>query len=189
MRGNVLDPGVKRRLDVAVDKVRSRMAHLKQAAARESRQRLVNFDQALCQVEAARAAGIVDAPLLDAAAVMQSELQGILGKERALRDRATSALGTRGTNRVDWIAQINQGEASRAMLMLDLEIVLGLESPPVLAQARRMRQLARLAEAMKNRTTAQTPQALLSSLLGTAGPPAINIDARMRAIVDALGTT
>lgn len=186
MRGNVLDPGVKRRLDVAVDKVRSRMAHLKQAAARESRQRLVNFDQALCQVEAARAAGIVDAPLLDAAAVMQSELQGILGKERALRDRATSALGT---NRVDWIAQINQGEASRAMLMLDLEIVLGLESPPVLAQARRMRQLARLAEAMKNRTTAQTPQALLSSLLGTAGPPAINIDARMRAIVDALGTT
>ena len=182
-RGNALDPAAKRRLDVAADKVRSHMAHLKQVAARVSLQRMVNFDQALCRVEAARAAGIVDAPLLDAAVVMQSELQSLLGKERALRDRATSALGT---NKVDWQARINQGEASRAVLMIDLEIVLGLESPPALTQARRMRQLARLAEAMKNRTTAQTPQALLSSLLGAAAPPASDNDARLRAIVGAL---
>ena len=182
-RGNALDPAAKRRLDVAVDKVRSRVAHLKQAAARESLQRLVDFDQALCRVEAARAAGIVDAPLLDAAVVMQSELQGILSKERAMRDRATSVLGT---NKVDWQARIKQGEASRAVLMIDMEIAFGLESPPTLAQARRMRQLTRLAEAMKNRTAAQTPQALLSSLLGTAGPPAGDNDARLRAIVGAL---
>ncbi len=184
-RDNALDPAAKRRLEVAVDKVRSRMAHLKQAAARESLQRLVNFDQALCRVEAARAAGNVDAPMLGAAVLMQSELQAILGKERALRDRATSALEI---NSVDWLAQINHGEASRAVLMIDLEIVLGLESPPALAQARRMRQLARLAEALKHRATAQTPVAMLSSLLGTAGPPAGDDDTRLRAIVAALDT-
>ncbi|HEY4374275.1 MAG TPA: hypothetical protein VGN52_20295, partial [Burkholderiales bacterium] len=72
---------------------------------------------------------------------------------------------------------------SRQALLLDLELTLGIDSPPELAQARRARQMERLADAMKNRASGKSAEEMFDALLAL---PAAHSDAsvvRLTAII------
>ena len=87
-----------------------------------------------------------------------------------------------------WQAQAKKTQQERDALLLELEIVLGLPSPPELEGERRMRMLKRLAESKNSRSTPplmapDAPKAvekLLALPLAMQG-----VQARVEAVVDA----
>lgn len=79
---------------------------------------------------------------------------------------------------------LSAGKAVRAALLLDLEIALGLPSPPAHADARRDRQLAQLQQHFGAASSAaQEPESLVAQWYATAATPDPEQDARMAAIV------
>ena len=90
-----------------------------------------------------------------------------------------------------WRAQVEKTQAERDALLMELEIVLDLPSPPALATERRMRMLKRLAESKNSRSTpplmaadaAKAVEKLLAMPMATQG-----VEARVQAVVKAAGT-
>ena len=88
---------------------------------------------------------------------VRAEIQGMLAEGEKLDARVSARLAAleaaalRGPEA--WRAQTQQLQSERDALLLELEIVLGLPSPPALESERRMRMLKRLAESKNSRLT------------------------------------
>ena len=74
----------------------------------------------------------------------------------------------------------------RAELLLDLELVLDLPSPPEQADARRMRQLARLKQRFSSGISDESPEQAVVRWYALAAHDDANHDGRMALIVRAL---
>ncbi|MFM9966897.1 MAG: DUF349 domain-containing protein [Burkholderiales bacterium] len=88
---------------------------------------------------------------------LRSEIQGMLAEGEKLDPRVSARLSAleaaakRGPEA--WRAESQKMQVERDALLLELEIVLGLPSPPALEAERRMRMLKRLAESKNSRST------------------------------------
>ena len=173
----------RKRFDDAVARARNRIDSLKREAAAAVAGKLLAFDTALSNVEQAQAEGKTDIDTASLAA-QQEELAKALARHKGLKARAERILkGNASGSAADWAKLVTAGGHSRAALLLDLEMTLGIDSPPELAQARRTRQLERLADAMKNRAPARTPDEMFEALLALPAAPSEQNVVRVAAIV------
>lgn len=178
------DHGARRRFDEAVARARSRIDSLKREAAAAVAGKMLAFDAELSKLEQAQAEGssINAAPL----AAQMEELGKPLSRHKGLKARAERVIKG-GAVPADWAKLMAAGSASRLTLLLDLELTLGVESPAELAQARRARQMERLADAMKNRgASAKSPEEMLDALLALPASPSEGNVVRLAAIVASL---
>jgi hypothetical protein len=174
------DHGARRRFDEAVARARARIDSLKREAAAAIAGKMLAFDTELCKLEQAQAeGGTVDAAPL---AAQMEELGKPLSRHKGLKARAERVIKG-GAVPADWSKLMAAGSASRATLLLDLELTLGVESPPEFAAARRTRQMERLADAMKNRAAARSPEEMLDALLALPASPSEGNVVRLAAIV------
>lgn len=130
------------------------------------------------------AAGAAELPLEAIAAETRSawsELAALPHKtEQLLAQRLAAAASVTP-------ALLGAGHAARAAMLLDLEIVLGMPSPQVHAEARRTRQLAQLQQHFgATSADAQQPERLVAHWYATAATPDAEQEARMAAIVHRL---
>ena len=130
-----------------------------------------------------------DTPDMEA---IRAEIQAMLPEGEKLDSRvlariaALEAAAKRGPEA--WRAESQKMQTERDALLLELEIVLGLPSPPALETERRMRMLKRLAESKNSRSTPplmapDAPKAvekLLAMPLAMQG-----VQARVEAVIDA----
>jgi hypothetical protein len=174
-----VEGGARKRFDDALARARNRIDQLKREAAAAVAVKLLAFDTTLCKLEQSRAGS---EPEIDTTGIVaqQAELAGAIARHKGLKARAERAITGTPT---DWAKLVTGGTQARAALLLDLELTLGIESPAELSQARRARQLERLAEAMKNRAPAKPPEELLDALLALpAAPSDVNV-VRLTAVV------
>jgi hypothetical protein len=145
---------------------------------------MLAFDTELCKLEQAQADGnTVDAAPL---AAQMEELGKTLSRHKGLKARAERIIKGSAAP-ADWAKLMAAGSASRTTLLLDLELTLGVDSPPELAAARRARQMERLADAMKNRgASAKSPEEMLDALLALPASPSESNVVRLTAIVASL---
>ncbi|MDB5803033.1 MAG: hypothetical protein JWN73_355 [Betaproteobacteria bacterium] len=177
------DNGARKRFDDAVARARNRIDGLKREAAAAIAGKLLAFDAALCKIEQSQAEG-ASASEMDIAAVtaQQEELAKSLSRHKGLKARAERvAKGTAAP--ADWSKLVAAGSQTRLTLLLDLELTLGVDSPPEFASARRMRQLERLADAMKNRAVAKTAEEMFEALLAIPAAPSESSMVRLAAVV------
>lgn len=128
-------------------------------------------------------------------AAIRAEVQGMLADGEKLDTGVVSrisALEKAAAAGPDaWRAQVEKTQAERDALLMELEIVLDLPSPPALAADRRMRMLKRLAESKNSRSTpplmaadaARAVEKLLAMPMAMQG-----VEARVQAVVKAAGT-
>jgi hypothetical protein len=176
------DGASRKRYDDAVARARNRIDALRREAAAAVAGKLLAFDTELSRFEQAQAEGAAyDTAAL---ATQQEELGKALARHKGLKSRAERILkGVPVGASADWAKLVAAGNHTRANLLLDLELTLGLDSPPDLAQARRTRQLERLAESMKNRAPAKPSEELLDALLALPAAPSEANVVRLAAIV------
>jgi hypothetical protein len=178
------DNASRKRFDDAVARARNRIDSLKREAAAALAGRMLAFDTELCKLEQAQADGnTVDAAPL---AAQMEELGKTLSRHKGLKARAERIIKGSAAP-ADWAKLMAAGSASRTTLLLDLELTLGVDSPPELAAARRARQMERLADAMKNRgASAKSPEEMLDALLALPASPSESNVVRLTAIVASL---
>ena len=103
---------------------------------------------------AEQALGNGDTPDIDA---VRAELQAMLAEGEKPDARVVARLASlEAAVKIGpdaWRAQAQKTQTERDALLLELEIVLGLPSPPALDAERRMRMLRRLAESKNSRST------------------------------------
>jgi hypothetical protein len=120
----------------------------------ENRKRAAVAAQLAVVERAEQALGNGTTPDIDS---VRAELQAMLAADEkpdakvAARLAALEAAAKLGPDA--WRAQAQKTQGERDALLLELEIVLGLPSPPELEAARRMRMLKRLAESKNSRAT------------------------------------
>lgn len=175
------DNAARKRFDDAVARARTRIDQLKREAAAALAGKLLALDAALCRIEEQQAGGIGE---IDTAALaaQQEEIARALSRHKGLKARTERALKG-GAVAGDWANLVKAGGQSRLALLLDLELTLGIDSPAELAQARRARQMERLADAMKNRAAGKSPEEMFDALLAL---PSAHSDAsvvRLTAII------
>jgi DNA repair protein SbcC/Rad50 len=153
------DRGAERQFDDALEAANKQLKHLRRDKARGAWRALAYLDTALTALEAMPG----DPGLLAAAEAAKSACDAKLLTHSGIATRLKAALaGSRPS--------LAKGAPVKAELMIDLEMALDLSSPPDETAARRARQLAQLANAMKNRTARPEPTALFLDFLGTPGP-------------------
>ena len=120
----------------------------------ENQQRAVAAARLAVVERAERVLGDGSTPDMDA---VRAELQGMLAEGEKLDTRVVSRLAAlEAAVKIGpdaWRAQAQKTQGERDALLLELEIVLGLPSPPELEAERRMRMLKRLAESKNSRLT------------------------------------
>lgn len=128
-------------------------------------------------------------------AAIRAEVQGMLAEgeklDAGVLTRITALEKAAAAGPDAWRAQVEKTQAERDALLMELEIVLDLPSPPALAADRRMRMLKRLAESKNSRSTpplmaadtAKAVEKLLAMPMATQG-----VEARVQAVVKAAGT-
>lgn len=175
------DNAARKRFDDAVARARGRIDQLKREAAAALAGKLLALDATLCRIEEQQAAGGAE---IDTAALtaQQEALSKALSRHKGLKARTDRALKG-GAVAADWPSLVKAGGQSRAALLLDLELTLGIESPPEFAQARRTRQMERLADAMKNRAAAKSAEEMFDALLALPAAPSEANVVRLTAIV------
>ena len=155
----------------------------------ENQQRAAAAARLAVVERAEQALGNGDTPDIEA---VRAELQGMLAEGEKLDARVTARLAAlEAAVKIGpdaWRAQARKTQTERDALLLELEIVLGLPSPPELETERRMRMLKRLAESKNSRSVAplmapDAPKAvekLLAMPLAMQGAKA-----RVEAVIDA----
>ena len=177
------DPGMRKRFDDAVARARNRIDALRRNAAAAVAGKLLAFDVSLSKVEQAQAEGATGIDTSALAAQLE-ELAKTLARHKGLKARAERIVkGASAGVPADWAKLVAAGSHTRGTLLLDLELTLSIESPPELAQARRTRQLERLAEAMKNRSPAKSAEEMLDALLSLPAAPSDSNVVRLATIV------
>jgi len=161
-------------------RVAERTAELRQER-RTTRYTLLAQRSALAhRVEAAAASGGAGDELLEQVREAWAALPGLDGDaERAMKARLDAA--HRATP--DSLAE---GSRSRADLLLDLELRLELPSPPEQADARRMRQLARLKQRFSAGGSDESPEQAVVRWYAIAAHEDADQDARMALAVRAM---
>lgn len=156
----------------------------------DEKQRAVTAQRMAVVERAEEALGRGESP--DFAAI-RAELQGMLAENEKLDARIAARLdalekgAARGADA--WREEALKKQAERDALLLELEIVLNLPSPPALEAERRMRMFKRLAESKNSRLTpplmadgaAKALEKLLALPLATQG-----VEPRVQAVSDAV---
>lgn len=173
------DGASRKRYDDALARARNRIDALRREAAAAVAGKLLTFDAELCKLELAQSQG--ETPDTAPLAAQLEELGKAVARHKGFKARADRAI--KGPVPADLAKQVAAGSTARAALFLDLELTLGIDSPPELAQARRTRQLERLAESMKNRAPAKPAEELLDALLALPAAPSESNVVRLAAIV------
>jgi len=175
------DNAARKRFDDGVARARTRIEQLKREAAAAVAGKLLAFDAALCRIEQAQAEGATEIDLA-AIAAQQEELAKALSRHKGLKARGERIVKGAAAP-AEWGKLVQAGGQTRLTLLLDLELTLGVDSPPEMAQARRTRQLERLADAMKNRAVAKTAEEMLDALLALPAAPSESNVVRLAAVV------
>jgi len=182
---------VEQKYSAARTAVMDRIAAIRRQA--EDDKRAAAFARLAVVERAEQALGSGGTPDLDA---VRAELQSSLNEGEKLDATVTARLASleaalkAGPDA--WRAQADKTQAERDALLLELEIVLNLPSPPELQSERRMRMLKRLAESKNSRSTPplmapDAPKAIARLL---ALPMAMHgAQARVEAILGAAGTS
>jgi hypothetical protein len=150
---------------------------------RAGRYALLAQKSALAQrVETVAASGGVPDELLAQAREAWRALPMLDGEaERALKARLDAACAASPDS-------LANGFRLRAELLLDLELALDLQSPPAHAEARRMRQLARLKRRFSAESSDANPEQTVVRWYALAAHEDAEQDARMAVVVHALST-
>jgi hypothetical protein len=152
------DRGAERQYDDAIEAARKQLTALKRDKQRGAWRMLAALDTALTALEttpgdeALKASADTARVACDAKQVAHA---GLVARVKAAHAGAPLVA--------------TKGAPTKADLMLDLEMALDLSSPPEEATARRARQMAQLANAMKNRTARAEPTALFMDFMAIRG--------------------
>ena len=170
-------------------------ANARIAAIRGEQEALVRAAAAARMAVVERAEQALAAGSTPDIAALRTEIEGMLGEGEKLDagvvTRLAALVKAAAAGPDAWRAQVEKTQAERDALLMELEIVLDLPSPPALAGDRRMRMLKRLAESKNSRSTpplmaadaAKAVEKLLAMPMATQG-----VEARVQAVVKAAGT-
>lgn len=163
-----------------VRRANDRIAELKRER-RTGRYTLVARKAALAhRVEAAAASGGASDELMAQVREQWAALPALDGEaERAMKARLDSASSASAE-------LLAEGRKQRAEQLLDLELALDLASPPAQAEARRMRQLARLQQRFSSGTRDETPEQMFVRWYALAASEDAEHDERIALVVRAL---
>ena len=157
----------------------------------QSRQRAIGAERLAIVDRAEQALGNGGAPDIDAVrADVQATLANGEKPDAPVVARLAALAAAIKIGADAWRAQAQKSQGERDALLLELEIVLDLPSPPVLQAERRMRMLKRLVESKNSRSkpplmAADAPKALEKLL---ALPLAMQgVQARLQAVIEAAG--